>query len=128
MELSAQQLEQYATDGYLVIPGFLSEQEVASLETARARIVDSMDPAEHRISIFSTQEDKQVSRTVCTGARPVQVRQEGRTVGTGARPVAKQLTREAQVRFPVWVILCDLWLIGIPCFHGRSIEVAAERF
>ncbi|XP_043229512.1 phytanoyl-CoA dioxygenase domain-containing protein 1-like [Amphibalanus amphitrite] len=58
--LTPSQLRQFEEDGYLVLPEFLSNQEVASLEAARARIVDGLDPAEHRISIFTTLEDRQV--------------------------------------------------------------------
>ena len=60
--LNAGQLEQFETDGYLVLPDFLSEKEVAALEATRARLVDDLDPAQHRISIFSTvNEEHQVT-------------------------------------------------------------------
>lgn len=59
--LTDDQRSQFERDGYLVIPGFLSPEEIASLESARARIVEDMNPAEHHISIFSTLEGRQVS-------------------------------------------------------------------
>ena len=59
--LTAQQLQQFQTDGYLVLPDFLSDEDVSALETARARLVEEMIPSEHQISIFSTLEDRQVS-------------------------------------------------------------------
>ena len=60
--LTQEQLQQFEADGYLVLTGFLSEGEVVSLETARARLVREMVPSEHRISVFSTLEDRQVRR------------------------------------------------------------------
>ncbi|XP_037082660.1 phytanoyl-CoA dioxygenase domain-containing protein 1-like [Pollicipes pollicipes] len=59
--LTSEQLQQFENDGYVVIKGFLSEDEVTSLESARARIVDEMNPNEHQISVFSTVEDRQIS-------------------------------------------------------------------
>ena len=56
--LSADQLKQFDEDGFLVLPGFLSDEEVASLESARARLVQQMDPAEHQVSVFSCHEDR----------------------------------------------------------------------
>ena len=58
--LTQEQLQQFETDGFLVLPGFLSEDEVRSLESARARLVREMVPSEHQISIFSTLNDRQV--------------------------------------------------------------------
>lgn len=57
--LSPEQVAKFEEDGYLVVPGFLSEEEIDSLETARARIVQQMDPSQHEISIFSTLEGRQ---------------------------------------------------------------------
>ena len=56
--LSADQLKQFEDDGFLVLPGFLSDEEIASLESARARLVQQMDPAEHQVSVFSCHEDR----------------------------------------------------------------------
>jgi len=58
--LTEEQLQRFETDGYVILRGFLSPEEVASLETARARLVAEMNPAEHQVSVFSTLEDRQV--------------------------------------------------------------------
>ena len=51
--LSAQQIQQYQTQGYLVLPGFKTAPEVASLRERAAQIVEAFDADAHR-SIFST--------------------------------------------------------------------------
>ncbi|HTD04681.1 phytanoyl-CoA dioxygenase family protein [Undibacterium sp.] len=55
--LTAAQKEQYARDGYLVLPGFKTSQEVAALRERAALIVDEFDPSES-VSIFTTQEQE----------------------------------------------------------------------
>ena len=51
--LSAQQILQYQARGYLVLPGFKTAPEVASLRERAAQIVEAFDADAHR-SIFST--------------------------------------------------------------------------
>ncbi|MGZ8290495.1 MAG: phytanoyl-CoA dioxygenase family protein [Telluria sp.] len=52
--LSNDQREQFQRDGYLVIPGFKSMEDIARLRERAAQIVDAFDPGASR-SIFTTQ-------------------------------------------------------------------------
>ena len=58
--LTEVQKEQYVKDGYLVLPGFKSAQEIAALRERAALIVDQFDPSE-RVSIFTTQEQEKTT-------------------------------------------------------------------
>jgi phytanoyl-CoA hydroxylase len=53
--LSAAQIEQYRQDGYIVLPGFKSADEIARVRERAAAIVDAFEPGERR-SIFTTRE------------------------------------------------------------------------
>jgi phytanoyl-CoA hydroxylase len=55
--LSAAQKEQYQRDGFLVIPGFKSPDEIAALRAGAARIVDAFDPAAAS-GIFTTRDQE----------------------------------------------------------------------
>jgi phytanoyl-CoA hydroxylase len=55
--LTDAQREQYQRDGYLVLPGFKSSEQVAALRERAAQIVDAFDPAESR-SVFTTREQR----------------------------------------------------------------------
>ncbi|GGY55563.1 phytanoyl-CoA dioxygenase family protein [Pseudoduganella albidiflava] len=55
--LSAAQQEQYQRDGFLVIPGFKSADEIAALRAGAARIVDAFDPAAAS-GIFTTKDQE----------------------------------------------------------------------
>ncbi len=53
--LTADQRTQYQRDGYLVIPGFKSAEQIASVRQRAAEIVADFDPNEQR-SIFTTRD------------------------------------------------------------------------
>jgi phytanoyl-CoA hydroxylase len=53
--LKTDQREQFDRDGYLVLPGFKSMDDIASLRTRAAGIVDAFDPDQSR-SIFTTRD------------------------------------------------------------------------
>jgi phytanoyl-CoA hydroxylase len=53
--LTPAQREQYQRDGYIVIPGFKSADEIACLRRRAGEIVDAFDPAESR-AIFTTRD------------------------------------------------------------------------
>jgi phytanoyl-CoA hydroxylase len=55
--LTDAQREQYQRDGYLVLPGFKTSDEIAALRARAAQIVDAFDPAESR-SVFTTREQR----------------------------------------------------------------------
>jgi phytanoyl-CoA hydroxylase len=55
--LTHEQREQYARDGYIVLPGFKSLDEIARLRQRAAEIVEAFDPEESR-SIFTTREQR----------------------------------------------------------------------
>ncbi|GGB93348.1 phytanoyl-CoA dioxygenase family protein [Pseudoduganella buxea] len=55
--LSAAQKEQYQRDGFIVIPGFKSPQEIAALRARAAQIVDEFDPAVAQ-GIFTTKDQE----------------------------------------------------------------------
>ena len=55
--LSAAQKEQYQRDGFLVLPGFKSADEIAALRAGAARIVDAFDPAAAS-GIFTTKDQE----------------------------------------------------------------------
>ena len=52
--LTDDQRASYQRDGYIVLPGFKSAQEIAAVRARAAQIVDAFDPAEGS-SIFTTQ-------------------------------------------------------------------------
>jgi phytanoyl-CoA hydroxylase len=52
--LNDEQRAQYQRDGFIVIPGFKSGEEIAALRERAAQIVDAFDPSEGS-SIFTTQ-------------------------------------------------------------------------
>jgi phytanoyl-CoA hydroxylase len=58
--LSKAQKEQFVRDGYLVIPGFKSTEQIAALRARASEIVEAFDPAESK-TIFTTK--KQEART-----------------------------------------------------------------
>lgn len=58
--LSDEQRDRYGRDGYLVLPGFKSAQEIAAVRARAARIVEEFDPGQGS-AIFTTQ--NQVSAT-----------------------------------------------------------------
>lgn len=53
--LNDEQRAQYQRDGFIVIPGFKSGEEIAALRERAAQIVDAFDPSEGS-SIFTTQD------------------------------------------------------------------------
>ncbi|MCG2583691.1 phytanoyl-CoA dioxygenase family protein [Massilia sp. TS11] len=53
--LSPEQQQQYARDGFLVLPGFKRADEIAALRQRAAEIVNDFDPASSR-AIFTTRE------------------------------------------------------------------------
>lgn len=55
--LSAAQKEQFQRDGYIVIPGFKSPEEIAALRARAAQIVDEFDPAAAS-GIFTTKDQE----------------------------------------------------------------------
>ncbi|MGZ5202008.1 MAG: phytanoyl-CoA dioxygenase family protein [Telluria sp.] len=55
--LTDAQREQYRRDGYLVLPGFKSNGQIAALRDRAAHIVDAFDPAESR-SVFTTRDQR----------------------------------------------------------------------
>jgi phytanoyl-CoA hydroxylase len=55
--LTDAQRKQYQQDGYLVLPGFKSSEQIAALRERAAQIVDAFDPAESR-SVFTTREQR----------------------------------------------------------------------
>ena len=55
--LSTEQTEQYQRDGYLVLPGFKSSEQIARLRARAAQIVNDFDPSASQ-SIFTTREQE----------------------------------------------------------------------
>ena len=53
--LSQDQRDQFARDGYIVIPDFKNAEAIAALRQRAAEIVNDFDPTEHR-SIFTTRD------------------------------------------------------------------------
>ena len=53
--LNDEQRARYQRDGYIVLPGFKSAQEIAALRARAAQIVDEFDPGRGS-SIFTTQD------------------------------------------------------------------------
>ncbi|KQQ87833.1 phytanoyl-CoA dioxygenase family protein [Massilia sp. Leaf139] len=58
--LSAEQRSQYERDGFIVLPGFKSLDEITALRARAESIVEAFDPNESR-SIFTTREQERVS-------------------------------------------------------------------
>jgi len=58
--LTEEQVKQFRRDGILVVPGFLEQDEVASIRSACTQLVEEMDPQKHR-GIFSTTNHQQAS-------------------------------------------------------------------
>jgi phytanoyl-CoA hydroxylase len=58
--LTPEQIAQYNRDGFLVIPGFKSPEEIAQLRRRAEQIVDEFDPASTR-SVFSTVEQEKTT-------------------------------------------------------------------
>ena len=58
--LTADQIDAYHRDGYLVLPGFKSAAEVAALRQRALAIVDAFEPGERR-NVFSTSEQARQS-------------------------------------------------------------------
>ena len=58
--LSPQQLEQYKTDGFLVLEGFVDERECDALRDRIGKLVREFDPA-GVVSIFTTQEQSRIA-------------------------------------------------------------------
>jgi phytanoyl-CoA hydroxylase len=58
--LTQEQREHYQRDGYIVIPGFKSCEELARLRARAGEIVDAFDPAESR-AIFTTRDQARAS-------------------------------------------------------------------
>lgn len=58
--LTTEQREQYARDGFLVIPGFKSLDQVAALRRRAAEIIEAFDPNESR-AIFTTRDQERAS-------------------------------------------------------------------
>lgn len=59
--LTEQQVARFREDGFLVVPGFASKQEVAALRARAGELVEGFDP--ESISIFSTKDDNQAQST-----------------------------------------------------------------
>lgn len=51
--LTKEQIDKFRSEGLLVVPGFLSQDEVAAIKSACSQLVEEMDPKKHR-GIFST--------------------------------------------------------------------------
>jgi phytanoyl-CoA hydroxylase len=60
--LTEDQINKFWEDGILVVPGFLTQDEVASIKSACNQLVQDMDPGKHR-GIFSTTNHQQASDT-----------------------------------------------------------------
>jgi len=58
--LTTAQRAQYQRDGYIVIPGFKSPDEIARLRARAGEIVDAFDPSESR-AIFTTRDQARAS-------------------------------------------------------------------
>jgi phytanoyl-CoA hydroxylase len=58
--LTQEQRDQYQRDGYIVIPGFKTLEEIARLRLRAGEIVDAFDPAESR-AIFTTRDQENAS-------------------------------------------------------------------
>ena len=52
--LTPEQRDRYKNEGYLVLPGFKSAEEIAAIRERAAQIVDAFDPGQGS-SIFTTQ-------------------------------------------------------------------------
>jgi len=57
--LTEEQLAQYARDGFVAVPGFLSEAEVGCLRDACAGLVEQLDVGQHPATVFSTSDQQQ---------------------------------------------------------------------
>jgi len=58
--LTSEQREQYQRDGYIVIPDFKAEGEIARLRARAGAIVDAFDPNESR-AVFTTRDQARAS-------------------------------------------------------------------
>lgn len=58
--LTSEQRAQYERDGFIVIPGFKSLEEIAALRRRAEEIVDAFDPNESR-AIFTTKDQERAS-------------------------------------------------------------------
>lgn len=58
--LNPEQRAQYQRDGFIVLPGFKSPEEIAALRRRAEEIVDAFDPAESR-AIFTTRDQERAS-------------------------------------------------------------------
>ena len=59
--LTAEQLESYERDGYLVIPNFWSTELTESLKAASDELLSSYEPPPSGLSVFSTEEQSRTS-------------------------------------------------------------------
>ncbi|RKP15200.1 phytanoyl-CoA dioxygenase family protein [Piptocephalis cylindrospora] len=53
VSLTTEQLEKFHRDGYLVIPEFLTEEDVSKLRRRADELVEAFDPSSHPISLFT---------------------------------------------------------------------------
>ena len=60
MQVSAQQVKQYESDGFLVLEGFADEEDCDRLRARAGDLVQEFDPAEV-VSIFSTKEQNRLT-------------------------------------------------------------------
>ena len=60
MPITAEQIEQYGRDGYLVLPDFVAGEECDRLRARAEQLVKDFDPTE-AISIFTTHEQSRVT-------------------------------------------------------------------
>jgi phytanoyl-CoA hydroxylase len=60
MGLRSNDLEQFSTDGYLVLEDFVSSQDCEAIRSRTAELLDNFDPSEVR-SIFTTHEQNRVA-------------------------------------------------------------------
>jgi phytanoyl-CoA hydroxylase len=58
--LTTEQRDRYRRDGYIVIPHFKTQGEIARLRARAAEIVDAFDPAESR-AVFTTRDQQNAS-------------------------------------------------------------------
>lgn len=58
--LTQEQRDQYGRDGYIVIPGFKSPEEISRLRLRAEEIVDAFDPLESR-AVFTTRDQENAS-------------------------------------------------------------------
>eukprot|EP01132_Coremiostelium_polycephalum_P000561 gene561-706_t len=67
MKLTEEQLAKYKRDGYLIIPNFVTSEEIESVTSEMKKLVHDFDPTEAK-TIFTTKEQERVTNSYFIGS------------------------------------------------------------